>query len=174
VKEDDMRVTDLIPWKHARGSEPAARSERDPVATLQDDVNRAFNDFLRIFPVPFSSWPGSLLDNGSGVQVDVAETDKEVKVSAELPGMNEADVDVRISDGVLVISGEKKTDREVDKNGYLLRERSFGRVERTVPLPESINADAAQANFKSGVLTVTIPKTAEAQGSAKRIPVRSN
>ena len=169
-----MRVTDLIPWKHARGSEPAARTERDPIATLQDDVNRAFNNYMRIFPVPFSSWPAPLLDNGSGIQIDVAETDKEVKVSAELPGMNEADVDVRVSDGVLVISGEKKTDREVDKNGYLLRERSFGRVERALPLPEGIDANAAQATFKSGVLTVTIPKTAEAQSSAKRIPVRSN
>ena len=169
-----MRVTDLIPWKHARGSEPAARSERDPVATLQDDVNRAFNDFLRMFPAPFSGWPGSLLHNGSGVQVDVAETDKEVKVSAELPGVDEADIDVRVSDGLLVISGEKKADREVDENGYILHERSFGRVERIVPLPDGIDANAAQASFKSGVLTVTIPKTAEAQSAAKHIPVRSN
>jgi len=169
-----MRVTDLIPWRHARGSEPAARNERDPVAALQDDVNRAFNDFLRMFPLPFSGWPGSLLDNGSGVQVDVAETDKEVRVSAELPGMDEKDIDVRVSDGVLIISGEKKTDREVDENGYVLRERNFGRVERSLPLPEGIDVNAAQAKFKSGVLTVSIPKTAEAQSGAKRIPVRPN
>jgi HSP20 family protein len=174
-----MRVTDLIPWKSARGSEPAARSERDAVAALQSDVNRAFADFLRLSNVPFSpfspfsGWPGSFLDN-SGVQVDVAETGKEVKVSAELPGVDEADIDVRVSDGMLVISGEKKADREVDENGYILHERSFGRVERIVPLPDGIDANAAQANFKSGVLNVTIPKTAEAQSGAKRIPVRSN
>jgi HSP20 family protein len=170
-----MRVTDLIPWKSARGSEPAARSERDAVAALQSDVNRAFADFLRLSNVPFSpfsGWPGSFLDN-SGVQVDVAETGKEVKVSAELPGVDEADIDVRVSDGMLVISGEKKADREVE-NGYILHERSFGRVERIVPLPDGIDANAAQASFKSGVLTVTIPKTAQAQSGAKRIPVRSH
>jgi HSP20 family protein len=171
-----MRVTDLIPWKSTRGSEPAARSERDAVAALQNDVNRAFADFLRSSNVPFSpfaGWPGSFLDN-SGVQVDVAETDKEVKVSAELPGVDEADIDVRVSDGMLVISAEKKADREIDENGYILHERSFGRVERIVPLPDGIDANAAQASFKSGVLTVTIPKTAQAQSGAKRIPVRSN
>jgi HSP20 family protein len=174
MKEDDMRVTDLIPWKSARGFEPAVRSERDPVAALQNDVNRAFDDFLRLFNVPFSGLPASFLDTGSGFQVDVAETDKEVKVSAELPGMDDADIDVKVSDGTLVIRGEKKTDREVDENGYILRERSFGRFERTLPLPDGIDADAAQAHFKSGVLTVTIPKTAEAQSGSKRIPVRSN
>ncbi len=82
-----MRVTDLIPWKHARGSEPAGR---DPIAMLQNDVNRAVADFLRPFGMPFSGWPASLADNGSDIQVDVAETDKEVKVAAELPGLDEA------------------------------------------------------------------------------------
>ncbi|RUM24178.1 Hsp20/alpha crystallin family protein [Rhizobium vallis] len=169
-----MRVTDLIPWKSARGYEPAVRSERDPIATLQNDVNRAFDDFLRLVNVPFSGLPASFLDNGSGIQVDVAETDKEVKVSAELPGLDEADVDVKVRDGTLIISGEKKTDREAEENGYILRERSFGRVERRLPLPDGIDADAAKASFKSGVLTVTIPKTAESQSSSKRIPVQSN
>ena len=124
--------------------------------------------------MPFSGLTASLLGSGSGIPVDVAENDKEVKVTAELPGLDEGDIDIRVSEGVLVLSGEKKTDREVDGNGYLLRERSFGRIERTVPLPDGIDADQAQASFKSGVLTVTIPKTAEAQNGAKRIPVRSN
>jgi HSP20 family protein len=168
-----MRVTDLIPWKPARGSEPASRSQGDPVAALQQDVNRAFDDFLRMIPLPFSGWPASFIDSGSGVQVDVVETDKEVKVKAELPGMDESDIDVRVNDGMLVITGEKKTDRELDEKGYVVRERSFGRVERTLALPEGIDADAAQASFKSGVLTVTLPKTAEAQTSAKHIPVQT-
>jgi HSP20 family protein len=173
MKEDDMRVTDLIPWKSTRGSEPAVRNERDPVAALQNDVNRAFADFLRmVYPVPMASWTTALADTGSGVQVDVAETDKELKVEAELPGIDEADIDVRVSGGMLIISGEKKADREVDENGYILHERSFGRIERALPLPDGIDADAAQASFKNGVLTVTIPKTAQAQSSAKRIPVK--
>jgi HSP20 family protein len=169
-----MRVSDLIPWKGARNSQPAVRNDRDPVAVLQNDVNRAVADFLRMFNMPFAGWPGMWLADGTGIQVDVAETDKELKVSAELPGIDESDIDVRVSDGMLIISGEKKTDREADQNGYILRERSFGRVERAVPLPDGIDANAAQASFKSGVLTVTIPKTREAQSRAKRIPVRSN
>ncbi|KPH06151.1 HSP20 family protein [Rhizobium leguminosarum] len=169
-----MRVTDLIPWKSARGLEPAARSERDPIAALQNDVNRAFDEFLGLFEMPFSGFPASFLDNGSGIQVDIAETDKEVKVSAELPGTDDADIDVKVSDGALIISSEKKTDREIDENGYILRERGFGRVERVLPLPDGIDADAAKASFKTGVLTVTIPKVAEAQSGAKRIPVQSN
>lgn len=175
-----MRVSDLIPWKSGRSSAtPAtsttsASSERDPIAALQNDINRAFDNFLLPLPLPFSGWPASLLSSGSGVQVDVAENDKEVKVTAELPGLEEGDLDLRVSEGMLVLAGEKKADREVDENGYLLRERTFGRIERTIPLPEGIDADQAQASFKRGVLTVTIPKTAEAQIGAKRIPVRPN
>jgi HSP20 family protein len=87
--------------------------------------------------------------------------------------VEEGDIDVRVSDGMLTISAEKKAAREVDDNGYLLRERSFGRVERTLPLPEGLDPDAAQASFKDGVLIVTIPKSTEAQADSKRIPVQS-
>lgn len=168
-----MRVTDLIPWKSTRGSAPAMRNERDPVAALQNDVNRAFADFLRmVTPLPMAGWPAAFADISSGVQVDVAESDKELKVSAELPGINEDDINVRVSDGMLVISGEKKAESTVDEKGYILHERSFGRVERALPLPDGIDANAAQATFKNGVLNVTIPKTARAQSSAKRIPVK--
>lgn len=175
-----MRVSDLIPWKSGRSSATPATSttsasgERDPIAALQNDINRAFENFFLPLPLPFSGWPTSLLGSGSGIQVDVAENEKEVIVTAEVPGLEEGDLDLRVSEGMLILSGEKKADRQVDENGYLLRERTFGRIERTIPLPEGIDADHAQASFKSGVLTVTIPKTAEAQTSAKRIPVRSS
>jgi HSP20 family protein len=75
---------------------------------------------------------------------------------------------------MLTISAEKKAAHEVDENGYILRERSFGRIERTLPLPDGMNADAAQASFKSGVLTVTIPKTSQCEGGSKRIAVQSH
>jgi HSP20 family protein len=168
-----MRVADLIPWKASHGSEPALRGDRAAVAALQNDVNRAF-DFLRLFPPPFSGGLTSFLDDGAGFRADVAESDKEIKVTAELPGMDENDLDVRASDGMLTISGEKKADRETKENGYILRERSFGRLERALPLPEGIDADKAQATFKSGVLTVTIPKTSEGWSGAKRIAIQSH
>jgi HSP20 family protein len=172
-----MRVSDLIPWRAERRNQPASQGG-DPVAALQSNVNRAFDDFLRMFPVPLTgpggNWPGMLLEHGGDFQVDVVDTDKEVRITAELPGVEEGDIDVRASDGMLTIAAEKKAAREKQEGGYLLRERSFGRVERTVPLPEGVDPDAAQASFKSGVLTITIPKTIQAQDASKRIPVQSN
>jgi HSP20 family protein len=168
-----MRVTDLIPWSAERRNQPAPQSAGDPVAALQGNVNRAFDDFLRMFPIPLAGWRALPVDPGGAFQVDVQETDKNVTVTAELPGVEEGDIDVRVSDGMLTISAEKKAAREVDDNGYLLRERSFGRVERTLPLPEGLDPDASQASFKGGVLIVTIPKTTEAQADSKRIPVQS-
>jgi HSP20 family protein len=172
-----MRVSDLIPWRAERRNQPASQGG-DPVAALQSSVNRSFDDFLRMFPVPSAgpggNWPGMLLDHGGGFQVDVVDTDKEVRITAELPGVEEGDIDVRASDGMLTIAAEKKAAHETEEGGYMLRERSFGRVERTVPLPEGVDPDAAQASFKSGLLTITIPKTSQAQGASKRIPVQSN
>ena len=169
-----MRVTDLIPWRAERRNQPVSQSAGDPVALLQSSVNRAFDDFLRMFPAPLPGLPGMLLDNDSGLQVDIAETDKEIKITAELPGVEEGDTDVRVSDGMLTISAEKKAVREENESGYILRERSFGRIERTLPLPEGVNTDTAQASFKAGVLTVTIPKVAEARDESKRVPVQSS
>jgi HSP20 family protein len=145
----------------------------DPVALLQTNVNRAFDDFLRMFPTPLSGMQGLLLDTDGEFQVDITETDKDIRVTAELPGVDEGDIDVRVSDGMLAISAEKKAAREANESGYILRERSFGRVERTLALPEGVDVDAAQASFKGGVLTVTIPKLNEAQNESKRIPVQS-
>jgi HSP20 family protein len=168
-----MRVTDLIPWSAERRNQPTSRSAGDPLAALEGNVNRAFDDFLRMFPIPLSGWQTLPVDPGGAFQVDVVETDKDVKVMAELPGVEEGDIDVRVSDGMLTIAAQKKAAREAEDDGYILRERSFGRVERTLPLPEGVDPDAAQASFKSGVLTLTIPKTSQAQADSKRIPVQS-
>jgi HSP20 family protein len=167
-----MRVTDLIPWTAERRNQPASRRGSDPVAMLQGNVNRAFDDFLRMFPIPVSGQQMLSLDQGGAFHVDVIETDKEVKVSAELPGVEEGDIDVRVSDTMLTISAEKKTAREEKDDNYLLRERSFGRVERSLPLPEDVDFDAALASFKGSVLTVTFPKTGRADSETKRIPIQ--
>jgi HSP20 family protein len=165
-----MRVADLVSWRPSRG-EAARTNERDSVGMLQTEVNRAFDDFLRMMPAPFAGLPRAFLDEGQGIRADVVEDDKEVKVTAELPGLDDRDIDVRIGDGMLTISGEKKMDREVNEQGYVLRERSFGRIERSLPLPDGIDADRAQATFKNGVLTVIVPKTSSGQSDARRIPV---
>jgi HSP20 family protein len=169
-----MSVTDLIHWRAGQRTQPVSQSAGDPVALLQSSVNRAFDDFLRMFPTPLPGLPGMLLDNDGAIQVDIADTNKEIRVTAELPGVEEGDIEVRVSDGMLTISAEKKAAREENESGYILRERSFGRVERPLPLPAGVNTDAAQATFKGGVLTVTIPKVTEARDEAKRVPVQSS
>jgi HSP20 family protein len=176
MKEDPMRVTDLITRRPTQHSHLATRSDgRDPVAILQEDVNRAVGDFLRLFNMPFVGWTAALAaDGASGLQLDVSETDKEVKISAEMPGIDEKDIDVQLRDGMLMISAEKKDERKADDKGYILRERTYGRIERAVPLPGGVDANAAEATFKSGVLTITVPKTREAQESAKRIAVKTS
>ena len=176
-----MNIRDLVPWSHSRREPLSQRGrqvavhregEGDPVQALQQSIDRVFEDFWRTFNLP-------MLGDGDGggasavvPQVDVRETDQEVEVVAELPGMDEADVDVSVSQGMLTIRGEKRSEREKEDEGYVLRERSFGRVERIVPLPEGLDVDSAQANFRNGVLTVRIPKTAETQRAAKRISVQ--
>lgn len=168
-----MRVADLIPSRSPRGGDLTRSRTRDPIDRLQSEVNTAFGDFMRLLPLPFGGWQRSILENDQAIQADVFENDKEVKVTAELPGLDQNDIAIEISDGMLTISGEKKVDREVNEQGYVLRERSFGRLERTLPLPDQIDADHARATFKSGVLTVIIPRSTDAQSEVKRIPVRA-
>jgi HSP20 family protein len=173
-----MNIRDLIPWGHSRrepwsrgGREVATRrdDDDDPMRALQSDINRVFDNFWRSFELPMLGDGGR--DSDLLPRVDVRETDNAVEVVAELPGMEEADVDVSVAEGMLTIRGEKRSERE-EGNGYILRERSFGRIERLVPLPEGLDLDSAEATFKNGVLTVRIAKTAEAQRAAKRIQVQ--
>jgi HSP20 family protein len=110
---------------------------------------------------------------GTGTMpVDVRETDQAIEVKAELPGMDEGEVDVSIADGALIIRGEKKLERAHEGEGFMLRERSFGRTERILPLPDGLDLDAARAEFRRGVLTVTIPKAVQEQQGPKRIQVK--
>jgi len=175
-----MNIRDLIPWGHSRrepwsrsGQEVATRrDDDDPMQALQLDINRVFDNFWRSFELPMPGTGNGGAGTGLVPQVDLRETDKEIEVIAELPGMDEADVDVSVAPGMLTIRGEKKSEHEREGDGYLLRERSFGRLERVVPLPEGVDLDSAEATFKNGVLTVRIAKTAEAQRAAKRIQVQ--
>jgi HSP20 family protein len=165
-----MKITDLIPW--GKRDVPARRDGTNAVHALQADLNRVFDDFWRAFDLPSPGTWGTGFDAEAAPRIDVRETAKQVEVLAELPGMEEKDVDVRVAEGTLTITGEKKSERETEEKGYVLRERSFGRFERVVPLPDGLDVDAAKATFKNGVLTITIPKTAEAQTEVKHIQVQ--
>jgi HSP20 family protein len=164
-----MAMRDLIP--RSRGASlPARRGEDNPFMTLHREMNRLFDDVFRGFDLaPFGServfdrlsrdWPS----------LEVSETDKEIKVSAELPGLEDKDVKVELANGVLAISGEKKTETE-DKE-RLFSERYYGRFERRIPV-EDVDEDKVAASFKNGVLTVTLPKAPQAQSKVKRIAVQ--
>ena len=163
-----MTIRDLIPWNRGRDVAVHRGEKANPLLTLHREMNRVFDDVLRGFDVtPFGS--DRLFDRTLGwPNIEVSETDKEVKVTAELPGLEEKDVEVELANGVLVIKGEKKTETE-DKD-RLFSERYYGRFERRIPV-EDIEEDKVNAAFRNGVLTVTMPKSAQAQRQVKRIAV---
>ena len=161
-----MAVRDLIPWGHSGSSAPTRYGEgADPFVTLRREMDRLFDDAFRSFGVPSlgfgrdEGWPS----------VEVSETDKDVKVTAELAGLDEKDVEVLLAEGVLTIRGEKKS--ETEDKGRHFSERYYGHFERRVALPTEVDEDKIQASFKNGVVTVTMPKSAKAQERVKRIPL---
>lgn len=156
-----MDLKSLIPV----GRERSLSSQ--PFLSLQREIDRLFDDFTRGFP-NFASVPG----NGKLMPMtDVTETDKEIEITAELPGLEDKDVQINLADNVLTIRGEKKSEKEQKDKNYRMVERSYGAFERSIELPEGVNADAIKASISKGVLTVTVPKPAPAQ--AKTIEVKS-
>ena len=163
-----MAITDLIPWKRDEKNLPVKRDEYDPLYNLQRSMNRLFDDFFNSFDLaPFGGF------GAFSPRVDVNESDKEIKVAAELPGLDENQIEVSLAHNVLTISGEKKEEKEDKGKNFYRMERSYGSFQRSVPLPVEIETDKVEAKFKKGVLTITLPKTAEARKQAKRIPIKT-
>lgn len=165
-----MSVRDLIPWGRSNNRAPAPYrdDDRSPFLSLHREMNRVFDDFFRDFDMRLPMMGGGGFAGG-WPQIDLAETDKAVTVTAELPGMEENDVELLLEDGMLTLKGEKRSESE-DRDRQF-SERYFGRFERHIPLGAEIQADKAQARFKNGVLTVTLPKNPEAQPKARRIAI---
>jgi HSP20 family protein len=167
-----MAIRDLI--TRNRGSRDVAtrrdESGQDPFRWLQTDLNRVFEDFWQGFNQPLTAFGSS--SNELIPRIDVRDSDRDVEIVAELPGVKEDDVEISIADGALTLSGEKTSERTKEDKNYVLRERSIGRFERIVPLPDGLDIDHAKAEFKNGVLNVAIPKTSRAQAGGKRIAVQ--
>lgn len=171
-----MNMRDLMPW--TRGSDPAPDFYREDrmsggFATLQREINRLFEDLLRGFEAP------SLLGRRQGLttmgwpRIEVNESDKEISVSAELPGLEEKNVELLINDGVLIIRGEKKAEAATEEKNQQFSECFYGRFERQIPLGHDIDEDKVEASFKNGVLKVTAPRSAQAQTKMKRIEINA-
>jgi HSP20 family protein len=159
--------------------EPSFARTWHPFDSLHREIDRLFDDFGSGFRSPFGrslfgtapfrqemTWP-------TMPAVDVVETEKAYEVTADLPGMDEKNIEVKVADGVLTIKGEKLHEKEEKKKDYYLQERSFGSYQRSFELPEGVDTDKIEASFKKGVLTVTLPKKPEAQKQTKKIEVRA-
>jgi HSP20 family protein len=165
-----MGFRDLVPWTKSQQLS-TGREAFDPFLTLHREMNRLFDDVFRGFGSPgHLSTP--LMEGQFGwPRLELTETDKAVTVSAELPGLSEKEVQVEMANGVLSIRGEKKAERS--DQSKLFSERYYGSFERQIPL-EGVEEDKAKADFKNGVLTVTVPKSEQAKANVRRIAINSN
>jgi HSP20 family protein len=156
----------LIPWKGKHRDEMGGQLL--PATGFRTEMDRLFNSFFGDrFPEIDRGWGLSAW----GPPLDVEETDKEIFVRAEIPGVNADDLELSMSGDSLVISGEKKESEEKKEKGYWYQERRFGSFRREVPLPSAVDADNVEAEYKDGVLHVTLHKAQEAL--PKRIPVKA-
>jgi HSP20 family protein len=145
----------------------------DPFMSLHREMNRLFDDAFRGTAGQMPTGQGRGGNEGSMLmpQMDVSETDRELKICAELPGVSENDIDIRMEDDVLVIRGEKKFERKNEQENYHFVERSYGTFQRALRLPGPVDPEKVQARFENGVLTVTVPKS-EQQERSRRIQIQ--
>ena len=164
-----MAIRDLIPWgRDSRSSVPSTfrGDEGNPFLTLHREMNRVFDDVFSRFDLPGVFGRGTTM---AWPSVEVIPSDKDGKVTAALPGLEKNDVEVLVDGDVLTVRGEKKAETEDKERGF--SERYYGRFERVIPLPFEVEEDKAEASFKNGVLSVTLPKSPKAQEKAKRIAI---
>jgi HSP20 family protein len=156
----------IIPWSRS-GERTLAQRGSDPFSYLRRQIDRVFDD------VWSGVWPGRTSEPGGAgfAPVDVTETDKEIKVSAEIPGVEAKDLEVSVENGILTIKGEKKYEHEEEGKGQHRIERSYGVIERSITLPAEVEEGQAKAEYKNGVLRLSLPKRADAQSRRKTIPV---
>jgi HSP20 family protein len=167
-----MTIKNLLPSIWNRETEPAGRME-ERMFPLQREMNRIFNDFFR-------GWD---LDPPGGAEVrfgffqpsiDVKQSEKEIVVRAELPGLDEKDVEVLLSDDALTLRGEKRAEKEEKGKTYYHMERSYGSFNRVIPLPGGVDQKKVQAQFKNGVLTILLQKTEAAKTKGRKIPIKTD
>jgi HSP20 family protein len=168
-----MSVRDLIPWGRNDGNQVPSvfrESERDPFLSLHREVNRLFDDVFRGFGSSLPAFNGASA-GGGWPSVEISNGENEIKVTAEVPGLEEKDIEVLLDDGVLTLKGEKRS--ETEEKDKQFSERYYGRFERRIPLGFEVKEDEVDARFKNGLLTVTLPKTEKAQSQVKRIAIKN-
>ncbi len=159
-QESEVRdmARDLTIWRPFRELTPFRDFDR-----MMREMDRLWGSFFgrELSPIDGGTWLPSL---------DVAETENEFVVKAEVPGMDPKDIEISLSDGLLTIKGEKKQEKEENEENYHLIERSYGTFTRSIRLPKEIQSDKIDASYKNGVLKVVLPKSEEAK--KKEIKIR--
>ena len=163
-----MSVRDLIPWGRDRSPSVRGGEVMDPFVSLHREVNRLFDDF---FGEAGSRLPSAGFGGLGWPQTDIVENDKEYRVTAELPGLEEKDIDLTFQDGVLTLKGEKKV--EHNGEGARYTERWHGLFQRSISVGSDVDEGRVSASFSNGVLTVVLPKSPEAVSRAKRIQINA-
>jgi HSP20 family protein len=161
-----MKVRSMLPslWS-------GSKNEVEPFRTLHHEINRLFNDLNSDMPM-IGRWPDNT-DGRLSLRCDVAETEKALEVTAELPGVSEKEIDVSLSGDMLTIKAEKKSDKEEKTKDYHLVERSYGTFQRSMQLPFQADPAKIDAKFDKGVLKLVVPKPAEAQAKVQKIDVKT-
>ncbi len=163
-----MNGKSLMRWAWG-GLKPAGgEGYAEAFTTLHRELDRLFDDFTRGF-----GFPARAAKSLMAPRIDVAETDKEIEVTAELPGLEEKDVEVTLVDDLLTVRGEKKRETEEKGKDYQLVERSYGSFIRQLRLPFDAESHKVSATFKNGVLTVKVVKPKQVQGKSAKIPIQA-
>jgi HSP20 family protein len=146
--------------------------------SFRSEMDRLFDRFDRF---SFPSWPSLFLPSDKPVgfslnapAVDVTENDKAYKIEAELPGLDEKDIEVTVNGDMLVLKGEKRHEKEEKSENTYVSERSYGSFQRVFGLPDGVDSNKIAADFSKGVLTVTLPKTAETQKQQKKVEIKAH
>lgn len=153
--------------------------EAHPIMSLRDEIDRVFDRMGFQWPRwwdPFREMgaPWGVREIEVSPRLDVTETEDAYEISAELPGMDEKDIEVTVTSGNLVLKGEKRQEKETKEKDYHLMERSYGQFRRAVRLPNGVDEEKIGAKFSKGVLTLTLPKTKEAKEKTRKIQVQAN
>jgi HSP20 family protein len=162
-----MKVKNSLPTVSRKGK----AEDYHPFYSLQREMNSLFDDFFRGFDIT----PRGFTAEGFGTfspSIDVKESEKDFMIRAELPGVDEKDVEVTVTNDTVTIKGEKKEEKEDKGENYYYMERSYGSFNRVIPLTEEIESDKAEAGFKNGVLNIKIPKSQKAKAKGTKVPIK--
>ena len=172
-----MALKEVVPWRWGglrrweEEDRPFQVFRRD-METLHREMDRLFDDFWRgagRAPRLPEMWSfGDVTP-----RIDETEDDKAYHVAVELPGMDEKDIDVTLSDGLLTVRGEKKQEEEEKGKDFYRKKRTYGSFRRTLPIPGEVDEAKIKASFEKGVLTIELPKTAKAQKKVKHIEIKA-